>query len=114
MIDIATFLLARIREDASSAWQTPGRSCAQRILIECETKRRLLALHQPERFTRPPVQYFCRHDQRIAGVWPCLTVRLLALPYFGHPDYQQEWAVHHVTDQLRIDCTMRTYQHPVG
>lgn len=24
---------------------------------------------------------------------PCRTVRLLALPYAQHPDYQQEWAV---------------------
>jgi hypothetical protein len=24
---------------------------------------------------------------------PCLTLRLLALPYARHPEYQQEWAV---------------------
>ncbi len=22
---------------------------------------------------------------------PCVTLRLLALPYAGHPDYQPEW-----------------------
>lgn len=23
--------------------------------------------------------------------WPCLTLRALALPYAGHPDYRDEW-----------------------
>jgi hypothetical protein len=25
--------------------------------------------------------------------WPCTTLRLLALPYAGHPDYREEWQV---------------------
>lgn len=24
-------------------------------------------------------------------VWPCSTLRLLALPYAGHPDYREDW-----------------------
>ncbi|MEU4578956.1 DUF6221 family protein [Nonomuraea sp. NPDC023979] len=26
-----------------------------------------------------------------SGHWPCLTMRLLALPYASHHDYRKEW-----------------------
>lgn len=30
-------------------------------------------------------------DPHASHEWPCLTVRLLALPYAAHPDYRSEW-----------------------
>lgn len=92
-MDIATFLYARIREDACAAWERPAEPSSRRVLVECETKWRLLSLHQPEQASGPPGGYRCRHDQQRAGRWPCPTVQILALPYAAHPDYRQDWAV---------------------
>lgn len=62
-----------------------------RVLAECEAKRRIVNLHRPETFEDAPAEAFCTHDQRTSGLWPCPTMRLLALPYADHPDYREEW-----------------------
>lgn len=64
-----------------------------RVLRQIETTRRIIDEHQPER------NYVYRDDgTRACGTcgdgtfeWPCLTLRLLALPYADHRDYRQEW-----------------------
>ena len=55
---------------------------AARVLAECESKRRILTLcgvdpHRP--------------GALLVRVQADAVVRLLALPYAGHPDYREEW-----------------------
>ena len=113
--DLVTFLLARLDEDEATLRQPPGPhsdyhgsdpygafspSCPaclagwpgrRRALAEVEAKRRIVNLHRPEVFEDEPAEAFCTHDQRTSGLWPCPTMRLLALPYADHPDYDETW-----------------------
>jgi hypothetical protein len=72
-----------------------------RVLRECEAKRRVIELHQ-SRYASPSCREcggFTATSSEVAGIvhrgyltpWPCPTLRILALPYADHPDYQQEW-----------------------
>lgn len=63
-----------------------------RVLREIEAKRRIVEQHRPVGYggvclslchTRAPGQ---------PQTWPCLTLRLLALPYTGREGYRPEWA----------------------
>lgn len=75
-----------------------ARHSPARVLREIEAKRRILEEHQPDRFggcatcARP--EDFDddaegnRTFSRSAKLWPCPTVRLLALPY---ADYKEKW-----------------------
>lgn len=117
-VTLTEFLLARVAEDEAVAGETHGEHrwiepddihgdswvitegdvefvaymTPDRVLAECEAKRRIVEMHKPYR--------------RIIGVGcdvcigsapfpfpdhPCPTLRLLALPYAGHPDYDEEW-----------------------
>lgn len=97
--DLAQFLLARIAEDEHWASESgdgePGTSgYFGRVLAECEAKRRVVALHRDVR--RPGWGLIAPHLCSECGadgfaVWPCETLRLLALPYADHPDYHEEW-----------------------
>ncbi len=80
-----------------------------RVLAECEAKRRLLDLHQivTQDYTgawwatnraESHITTGCDHCRECAvdGLdyvvdGPCMTLRLLALPYSDHPDYREEW-----------------------
>jgi hypothetical protein len=86
-----------------------------RVLAECDAKRRIIADHAATDESYPlvgyddqvitPSQPACRQctDSNVAArvtenwdvaarvIAPCDTVRFLALPYLGHPDYQEEW-----------------------
>lgn len=59
-----------------------------RVLREVEAKLRILEIHRP---------YVSEPDQACLGCAGgiqfqyCPIVRLLALPYAGHPDYREEW-----------------------
>lgn len=92
---------------------------AGRMLVEVEAKRRIIALHphttqrevMGERRLRASYgshwekrlkhvdELYCAtchaEDGMISGDGgrPCETLRLLALPYAGHKDYQQTWAM---------------------
>jgi hypothetical protein len=60
-----------------------------RVLAEVEAKRELVEEHQPAAYGECRT---CREpglDRNQAA--PCLTLRLLALPYADHPDYREEW-----------------------
>jgi hypothetical protein len=62
------------------------------VLAECEAKRRIVEEHY----------YMPRHESRDFGFedgncvtcrrqGPCVTLRLLALPYADHPEYDERW-----------------------
>ena len=65
-----------------------------RVLAEVEAKQRILDEHHPTVYgdgSRPDC--YCCSDKRGDDVerYPCLTVRLLALPYADRPGYQEAW-----------------------
>ncbi|MFC5744851.1 DUF6221 family protein [Actinomadura rugatobispora] len=51
----------------------------RRVAADVEAKRRLIEQH---------TGYYGGGDDEF---WPVQTLRLLALPYSDHPDYQEEW-----------------------
>jgi len=95
MLTLTDFLLARIAEDEEDAydWRTTRRSHYDRVIDDCEAKRRIVArataaeeaLHQPG---LDDSAYFIRLSCRDS--WR-LALADLALPYADHPDYRQEW-----------------------
>jgi hypothetical protein len=105
--DLVAFLRARLNEDAErqtnplTAWHS--RDCAslpepgqysfecdcgvpERLVAEVEAKRRILAEHALNGW----VCDTCDNGE-VEQVFPCPTLRLLALPYADHPDYREEW-----------------------
>lgn len=89
-LTLAEFLLARIAADQEWAerWIHPSHSttmcgdCAlaqQRILADCEAKRRIVDYEVP--WPGDP-------DAETAAYYAC---QCLALIYADHPDYRQEW-----------------------
>lgn len=70
----------------------------QRVLAECESKRRIVELHEPMVELRPTKSgdyteyHVCSECSDLDEVlFPCTTVRLLAQPYADHKDFQPEW-----------------------
>lgn len=65
-----------------------------RLLAEIEAKRRIEDLHEATiMYGGPPACGACTLMYPTgANPWPCETLRLLALPYADHPDYQT-WRV---------------------
>lgn len=62
-----------------------------RVLVEVDSKRKILDLHSVGRSHRDdgkPVCGSCRKHR----LYPCQVVLLLALPYAGRPGYLKEWA----------------------
>jgi hypothetical protein len=78
-----------------------------RVLAECEAKRLIVALHTP--YERVYCDHSDDYTMKSAGTacefcdiegdggepepewYPCRHLRLLALPYADHPDYQEGW-----------------------
>lgn len=89
--DLTAFLLARITEDKTEAQRASEHmrpswgACATpaRILAECDAKRELLALADPYDFADDGGTGMSVHADTI--------LRILAVPYAAHPDYQNEW-----------------------
>jgi hypothetical protein len=59
----------------------------RKLLAECDAKRRIVELHEAP--NRP--DYLRSYCVACGDSFPCPTLRLLALPYADHPDYQPEW-----------------------
>jgi len=120
-MEIAEFLLARIAEDEEQVrrgaqgietssygwhtvdcgvdlghWATERCTCryVDRVLAECEAKRRIVQLKADWRYQGvavvdvgiPRAEIEGRQDMRNE------VLRLLALPYAAHPDYDPKWA----------------------
>ncbi|MEV4670986.1 DUF6221 family protein [Actinomadura sp. NPDC049382] len=77
------FMTWPTRSDARHAvhWQP------ERVLAEVEAKRRIVDEHGPNEYGLCDVCVL-NDDARRA---PCPTLRLLALPYADHPDYDESW-----------------------
>lgn len=114
-MELTDFLLARIAEDealASAVGPEPTVRTSDaavtaflevwhpdRVLAECEAKRRIVDWHRlvdglddddnPVRGCPNCIASGAVAPYLIAG--PCLTIRLLALPYADHKDYREEW-----------------------
>ena len=117
MSDLADFLLARIAEEeracqaqlygrASTAEQlmSPGR-----LLLHCSARRKVVALHEIHvvdagRETMIDGESGSCRGARTERAFICPTLRVLALPYFDHPDYQPHWQVK--TDFISPSMTM--------
>ena len=103
-MDIVEFLSERISEDEAAARtllsdrtvSKSGEWYEQRLLLECEAKRRLIGVVEAARQTGAG-----RDGQRLALQeahwaprsldWMERSLQALALPYFDHPDFEQGW-----------------------
>lgn len=99
--DLSVWLLERITEDESMATAdlADGRSLharrkrAERVLAECEAKRRVLTLHRPEHaqgWTSCNVCHSGWSSELEPADWPCDTIKLLAEPLAHRPGYREE------------------------
>jgi len=98
---LTDWLLARIAEDEADAQRIPTEdgyahhtNCwdKDRVLAECEAKRRIVALHE----VRDPqaARPVCDQDRLMGDAdYPCLTLRALAAVYADHEGYREEWAL---------------------
>lgn len=115
MSDLVEFLLARVAEieaeareaiDSGPEWVEEAMRFGAdpaRVLAECEAMRRIVALHKcvetvnngrPDRTCdRCAFDWAYYPFEGTAEAYPCATLRLLALPYASHPDYDPAWAV---------------------
>lgn len=68
-----------------------------RVLREVEAKRQIVEVHQPFEVVEDPACQVCADtsdkysDEWTREEWPCLTLRLLALPYADRQGYREEW-----------------------
>lgn len=115
MTDLAEFLLARVAETIADARYVQAQAVtdgddpgdprraelclARYVLVECEAKRRIVAMHHDDREHACPNEdgatdhYGHLHGWAEEDQYPqiCPTLRLLALPYADHRDYREEW-----------------------
>jgi hypothetical protein len=107
MTALTEFLLARIDEDEDRAQQAvdahgPGHPWPWRVLSGCVTKRLIMAAHRDagpgvdgeaaaEDALKDRVCATCSEHDGTATAWPCYTLRVIALDYVEHPDYEWEW-----------------------
>jgi hypothetical protein len=101
--DLAKWLLKQIGQDEDEVRGHLGRSVGFR-LAECDAKRRIIDLHEEgeENELRHghweghgSNEHWIRDEPNDCPVCdeyePCLTLRLLALPYADRPGYRAEW-----------------------
>ena len=100
MSTLTEFLLARIAEDETSAmrarplqdYEPSGMWGIDRVLAECEAKRRIVTLHGDAH----ECSTFDHHGEVDNCTWcldaeDCSTMLLLASVYADHPDHREEW-----------------------
>jgi|SRR5690349_7888078 len=103
MDELITWLRAQLDEDerAIISDREIGEQSTiswRQMLADIDAKRRILDLHAPVHGYDPngPVCSTCGEqgnpgDEAAVVRWPCLTVRVLALPYAHKPGYQDIW-----------------------
>ena len=81
--DLVAFLSARLDETEAAArvWSSADPIWTPYVLAEIEAKRRILDLSDRDDNWR-----YGMHSEAIN-----LVLRLLALPYADHPDYDESW-----------------------
>ncbi|HSO16792.1 MAG TPA: DUF6221 family protein [Arthrobacter sp.] len=102
-MDIVEFLSERISEDEAVARtllsdRTVSKSGAwyeQRLLLECEAKRRLIRIVESARQAALAAMV-SDTGQDVGWVpqsleWMEQSLKALALPYYDHPDFDQDW-----------------------
>ena len=99
--ELPEFLLARIAEDEAAAAliratkrerQSPWTS--SRVLAECEAKRRIVEMYAAAHLAGIALRDVDIQGQTIAqsaNVGIESVLKILAVVYADHPDYQQEW-----------------------
>ena len=104
---LVEFLSARLDEDEAAAQEVHLVACEihpqgmedtwctcpipARVLAEVEAKRRIVEEHSDTKEDVHECQGYI-DDRRSVAIWEhCPTLRLLALPYADHPDYDEEW-----------------------
>ena len=104
---LTDFLLARIAEDEEAAegvnrgrWNSRvarldgdlyalvSRQHPERVLAECEAKRRIVEQHSEWAHVCPSGLNLWSDSEEWIG---CRTLAALALPFADHPDYDEEW-----------------------
>jgi hypothetical protein len=122
LVDFLKARLDEAEQDSQALLAREGQSLvvlrlARERLAEVDAKRRIVDEHQRAQngmtWTAPIDQpgservpvWICERcsdrypeaardeEGHVSHEWPCLTVRLLALPYAEHPDYRTEWQV---------------------
>lgn len=105
-MDIVDFLSERLNEDEAAARKLlsdrsvseAGKWYERRLLLECESKRRLLSIVESARQTALATMVrsaFGDNPQWIPESieWTTKSLNALALPYSDHPDFEPEWLV---------------------
>lgn len=102
-MDIADFLRARLDEDEWTAqaakdaavkrthYRADMLSACDRDLRDVDAKRRILAGHRGSGVTCPRCSLGIEDGEVVYELDPCTTVRLLALRYEEHRDYDPAW-----------------------
>ncbi|MCX6498731.1 MAG: DUF6221 family protein [Arthrobacter sp.] len=105
-MDIVEFLSERISEDEAAARtllsdvtvSKSGEWYEQRLLLECEAKRRLIGVVEAARQSALTAMVSDSSDSLEESHWAPRSLdwmerslQALALPYFDHPDFEQGW-----------------------
>ena len=79
--------MAKLRNwaDAEHGWTQ------ERVLREIDAKRQIAEQHRPVGYGDVCLSYCHTRTPSQPQTWPCLTLRLLALPYADRPGYREEW-----------------------
>lgn len=108
MTDLAEFLRERLTETQTAAVETlaDASDWPQFVIDDCDAKMRIIDVHQRRHSDNadegpdPAHGWVCavcgewsEAELRTIGDWPCLTLRLLALPFATHPEYVEAWRV---------------------
>ncbi len=117
MSDLADFILARIAEEERACQsRLYGRVAAAaeelvspgRLMLHCAARRKVVKLHEIH-IVDDGLNAMIDGESGSGRAGPnerdylCPTLRLLALPYFDHPDFQPQWQV--ATDFLHADAS---------
>lgn len=104
IVDIVEFLSERITEDEAAAQRLlkdasvseAGKWYERRLLLECESKRRLLDIVETARQTALAAMVSSPSGDDAQWIpeaieWTRLSLGALSLPYSDHPDFEQDW-----------------------